>query len=493
MRWQRLVLGLVLTFGGNCSPLFAQAPPARPATFDERLRQLEAILQVPTPEMGKVPATGKGEEDGKEGEKEQPRDDKESGAGQGDDIPLRAFFNDGFSFESSDGEYLLNIHLMNQTDFKVFAPGNQEPARSGLYNPRFRVYFEGHLQKPFEYELSIQRSVEGAFDVLDANLNFHPCDQFQIKFGRFLVPYSYDWYDHLEQYFITPERSLFPLNFGLAREVGLMAWGSLFDKRVQYALGGFDGQLIGLADNNTTRDAVGYVNFLPFRQSTEYPGLRFLNIGGSIALGQQAFDVTPLPLRTSVQSSDNDEAAQAASAIFLDYNPGVVAHGGRAQGAIHAAWYVKHLSLEAEWQIGRFGLRRPDAPAAITIPVSGYHISLSYFITGEEVEGRKAVKPLRPLYGGEGSWGPGAIEPFIRYSQLDISDRVFTDGFADPEKWTKNAYVIDTGWNWYWNQYIKFYFDWQLSVYGSPVLLNEGEHKFSRVDNLFWARCQIYY
>ncbi len=72
------------------------------------------------------------------------------------------------------------------------------------------------MTRTFEYELSLQRSVEGVFDVLDANVNFHPADEFQIRIGRTLVPYSYDWYDHLEQFFITPERSVFPLNFGLA-------------------------------------------------------------------------------------------------------------------------------------------------------------------------------------------------------------------------------------------------------------------------------------
>ena len=71
--------------------------------------------------------------------------------------------------------------------------------------------------------MSLQRSLEGTWDLLDGNLNFRPSERFQVKFGRMLVPYSYDWFDHLEQYFITPERALFPLNFGLSRQAGLMA------------------------------------------------------------------------------------------------------------------------------------------------------------------------------------------------------------------------------------------------------------------------------
>lgn len=407
-------------------------------------------------------------------------------------FPLQAHFNDGFVLETWDREYQLQLHLMNQTDFKVFDPGYQQPARSGLYNPRFRVYFEGQLTRPFEYELSLQRSVEGTFDVLDANLNFHFWDAFQIKFGRFLVPFSYDWYDHLEQYFITPERGLFPLNYGLSREAGLMAHGRFLDGRVQYAVGGFDGQLVGLADTNTTRDGVGYVNFLPFLKTESVEALRFFGFGGSMALGQQAFPVHPLPLRTSVQSSENDEAAAAASAIFLRFNDDVVARGSRAQGAIHMNWYRQQMSLECEWATGRFSYAR-DQTGTTGVPVTGYHVAMGYFITGETVERRTTVIPLRPFDLTRQSWGPGAIELFCRYSRLNLGNEVFTAGLADSNQWTNRCAIIDTGFNWYLNRYIKFYFDWQHSQFGSPVLLNAGEQKYSRSDDLYWVRCQVYF
>jgi phosphate-selective porin OprO/OprP len=178
--------------------------------------------------------------------------------------PLQGRFDDGFLLETPDSELQLRVHIMNQTDFKVFTPNDMLPARSGLYIPRSRVYFEGRLTRGVGYEVSIQRSVEGIWDLLDGNVDFRPSEAFQLRFGRMLVPYSYDWYDHLEQYFITPERGLFPLNYGLSRTAGLMAHGTLGDGRLQYALGGFDGRLAGVADNNTTRDLVGYLNARPF-------------------------------------------------------------------------------------------------------------------------------------------------------------------------------------------------------------------------------------
>ncbi len=146
--------------------------------------------------------------------------------GPGVSLPLSAAFDDGFLLESRDEEISLRLHILDQTDFKDFIPNNQFPARSGLYIPRVRLYFEGDLTRMFNYEVSLQRSVDGEWDLLDGNLDIGSTERFQVSFGRMLVPYSYDWYDHLEQYFLTPERGLFPLNFGLSRSAGLMAHGA---------------------------------------------------------------------------------------------------------------------------------------------------------------------------------------------------------------------------------------------------------------------------
>ncbi len=413
---------------------------------------------------------------------------------EGGQVPaLRGEFSEGFQLETLDEELQLRFHILDQTDFKVFTPNNQSPTRSGLYIPRVRVYFEGRLTRPFEYEVSLQRSVEGVWDLLDGNLNFHPNEATQLQFGRMLVPYSYDWYDHLEQYFITPERGLFPLNFGLSRSAGLMLHGWLADQRAQYAVGGFDGRLFGVADNNTTRDAVGYVNLRPFLLTERFEALRYLNLGGSVFGGQQISPRTPLPLRTSLQSSENDEAAQAASARFLVFNDDAVALGGRGALAVHMAWYYRHLSLEAEWQYGRFTFARAGLPFAPHVPVNGYHATLGYFLTGETLTRRTTVVPLRPVNPLKGSWGPGAIEVFGRYSQLDLGDAIFTYGISDPLAWSNHAHVVDMGFNWYLNRFIKIYVDWQHSLFGSPVLINPQQGLFSRTNDLFWVRCQVYY
>ena len=406
-------------------------------------------------------------------------------------IPLHAVFDEGFTLSSSDDQFQLRIRTLTQLDGKVFSPSDQEPARGGIYLPRFRIYFEGQLTDEYEYELSLQRSVEGAFDVLDANVNFVRSKEFQIRVGRALVPYSFAWYDHLEQYYITPERGLFALNFGLARQAGVFAHGRILDERLQYAIGGTFGQLSGLADTNTTRDGIGYLNARPFLHTDDYEWLRYLNVGGSLAIGQQAYESQPLPLRTSIQTSENDEAAQAASSIFLEFRNGVVAKGERLQGALHATLYSGPFSVEAECYAARFGTAVSPESNSIGLPIFGYDVTVASFLTGETVKNRSTVVPLHPFTKKGG--GLGALEVFGRYSQIHIGNQIFSAGLANPNDWTNSAAITDIGCNWYLSPFVRFTLDWQHSMYANPVLLNEKYDQRSTVNDLYWIRCQLYF
>ena len=458
--------------------------------LEDRYRELERRLgdARPRAEAESTPEAGEGTTRssnlGRPGEVDRTHPVRE--------LPLKPRFADGFQLVSEDEEFDLRLHILDQTDYKVFSPNDMTFGKSGVYVPRVRLYFEGRLTRFWDYEVSLQRSLDGNWDLLDGNINLRFSRAFQIKLGRCLVPYSFDWFDHLEQYFIAPERALFPLNFGLSRQAGLLGWGKSEDGRLDWALGGFNGHLSGVTDNNPDLAAVGYFNARPFMNSEAYPALRQLNIGASGSLGQVVRDEAPLPLRTSVQAAENDATTTGASAVFLNFNEGTVYHGNSDFAAVHLAYYVRGLSFESEWNIGQFQMTRPGLQKTPEVPVRGFHTMVSYFITGEEIERRTTVVPLRPFRPFSGQWGPGAIEPFVRYSQLNLRDIVFREGLANGEFWTNNVGLLDLGVNWYPNRWIKFYLDWQHAAYGSPVLIND-RGIFSRTSDLFWLRCQVYF
>lgn len=437
-----------------------------------------------------------GSSDSEFGEASNPADENEAEACllPGEPRKLEAEFGEGFALVSEDEEFELRIHILNQVDYKLFSPSDQEPAAiNGVYIPRMRLYFEGKLTDPFRYEISLQRSVEGAFDLLDANLDIRFSEGFQVRFGRTLIPYSYGWYDHLEQYFIAPERSLFPLNFGLSRAAGVQVWGQDTDRSWEYSFGGYDGRVAGIADNSTTSDFVSYLNFRPFVKRRPGSLLENFNFGASLVLGKYRRPTELVALRTSVQASENDESADAASAVFLEYEPGVVGFGDRVLGAIHAACYAGPVSLEAEWNSLQVELLNELTEETVDAQANGFHVTLGSFITGETVRGREAVEPLCPFDPRCGLRGKGAIEPFVRYSYLKLGDEVFDAGFVNANDWTNEVSMTDLGVNWYLNRYVKFVFDWQHSAFGSPVLVNESTGQFSDRNDLYWFRCQLYF
>lgn len=406
---------------------------------------------------------------------------------------IEAEFGDGFALVSSDEEYELRFHILNQVDYKLFGPGGQDPAaQDGVYIPRMRVYFEGKLTDPFRYEVSLQRSVEGAFDLLDANLDIRFSERFQVRFGRTLIPYSYTWYDHLEQYFIAPERPLFPLNFGLSRAAGVQIWGGDEGRAWQYSVGFYDGRVTGLADDSTTIDAVGYLNLRPFveRRGTL---LENLNIGGSLVVGENKRPSELLPGRTSIQSSENDEAARSASAVFLEFNQDIVGRGDRLIGALHVASYYGPVSIEAEWNAAEGELLNEATDETTRLDASGFHVTFAAFLTGETVRGREAVQPLRPFDPRCGCSQWGALEAYGRFSYLKLGDELFDRDLADEDEWTDEVAMTDIGVNWYPTRYTKFYLNWQHAAYAQPVLINEDTGAFSTYNDLVWLRCQLYF
>jgi phosphate-selective porin OprO/OprP len=118
-------------------------------------------------------------------------------------------------------------------------------------------------------------------------------------------------------------------------------------------------------------------------------------------------------------------------------------------------------------------------------------VQAAYLLTGETIRDRTNIQPLRPFDLRPDHFGLGALEPTARYSELDLDSRVFTAGLADPNLWTSHAKLVDVGCNWYLNQFVKVQFDWEHTIFGSPVFSSTGQ--FRKSSDLFWLRTQVYF
>ena len=111
--------------------------------------------------------------------------------------PLKSYYdfdNDGFEL----GDRGRRVQLRRPRDdaarrADATSSRVREFASSGFYNPRTRVYFEGHFTKPIQYEFSFQNTFD-TVALLDAYVNFNYDPRFQVRIGRYKTPFTYEWY-----------------------------------------------------------------------------------------------------------------------------------------------------------------------------------------------------------------------------------------------------------------------------------------------------------
>jgi phosphate-selective porin OprO/OprP len=409
------------------------------------------------------------------------------------EFPLAGRFGRGFHFETEDDEYSLRVHLESQIEGRIWSRDPDLPpgsALSGIYLPRQRIFFNGNITRPIEYELSINRGLAN-INILNAYINIHFNDNLEFRVGRFFTPLPYDQYAISNYWLLTPERSIFTTNVGLNRQFGAMAWGYLWDKQVDYAAGVFNGSRNSFENLNNAMDFVGYFNARPFQESESFSLFRFLNLGTSVAYGFQDQAPSPVAFRIGGGSPDTNIPG-SATVPFLILNRDVIERGDRLIGSVHAAYYYKQLSLIGEWQYG-FGHYATPSVASARVPFEGFYVAGGYFLTGEEVERRTVVRPIRPLIPltKGGRRGPGAWELAGRVSALRLGDEVFSAGLADRSLWFDRAMTTEVGLNWYWNEYVKLYMFWLHGNFGRPLGAPPGG--FRDDADMFWLRFQLYF
>jgi phosphate-selective porin OprO/OprP len=390
--------------------------------------------------------------------------------------------------------FRLQIHYESQVEGRVWEQSDQVLPNSGIdgiYLPRQRIFFNGNITEPIEYEFSINRGVNG-LNLLNAYINLHLDDRLQVRFGRFFTPLPYDQYAISNYWLLTPERSLFTTNVGLNRQFGLMAWGYLLNERLDYAAGVFNGSRNSFENQNNAMDFVGYLNARPFQDAEGWEFAKFLNVGTSVAFGRQ--DQSPVPVAFRIGGGSPDSNIPGSATVpFLVLNPDVIERGDRLLGSVHAAYFFKGLSLIGEWQYGYGSYVSVAQPTPTPVPLAGFYVATGYFLTGEQVERRTRVYPLRPFVPvvKGGLRGPGAWELAARVSQLRLGQEVFSSGFADQNIWSDQAITTELGTNWYWNEYTKIYAFWLHGDFGNPVQQSSGATR--KAADMFWLRFQLYF
>lgn len=411
---------------------------------------------------------------------------------EGESRPLKVTIGNGVRFDSEDEEFQLQFHDLTQAELRNFpGAGDQSPLHTQFFIPRQRWYFTGRATKNVEFYTVINRGY-GALDLLDAFINFNFDPRFQFRAGRTKTPTSYEYYQIAEGDLIAPERSLFIGNLAGNRQNGFMLHGQILEKRSEYAVGVFNGPRRSFGDFNNDKDMFLFFNVRPWQKSETLTALKYMNIGGAYNFGDENNPLQPSQLSTANDQTSSGAVVRTLSPTFFQFNNNVVENGWRAHWSAWLAWYYKSFNVLAEYD----GMTQDYAIAGrrtrTRVPFEGLNVTAYYFLTGEQITRRVDVKPKRNFGIKNGKiTGPGAFEVFSRISTLNVGQDVFTAGLADRNLWSHEAYTVDTGINWYLNQYTKIYLDYQYSGFGAPVY--NGPHAFSQHFNLFWLRYQLFF
>lgn len=315
--------------GGEQAPsvLFSNADPLEGDPFDqesiESFRRSE-IQQVQyddfSSEFGAVPS-----------QRIRPRDVDQLGTitlpPMPDNIPklpsknrkVTAEFGDGLTLKTDDNYFSLTFHNLTQVDYRGFVPSG-DPLHSQFIIPRQRWYFVGNISPYVRYYTVISRGYS-SLDLLEAWTDWKVGDidreKLQFRIGRMKTPYSYEWIKMAAPDLIGNERSVFINNLGTNRQIGVMAHGELMNKKLEYAIGLFNGARHSFEDYNSGKDLFTFVNTKPFLDG-DNELLEQLNLSGSWNWGNEHNAALPFALRTANNLSGSAAAATSSprSSIF---------------------------------------------------------------------------------------------------------------------------------------------------------------------------------
>jgi phosphate-selective porin OprO/OprP len=397
-----------------------------------------------------------------------------------------AKFGPGFELRSDDDEFILQFHNLTQIEYRGYEGPTHATARDSFLVPRQWWVFSGRITKPVGYLVSFAHGFD-AISMLDVFLDFDINPAFRIRAGRVKTPFTYEFIVDPIQGLIQPERSVFFNNFGQNRDIGVMAFGRTFNNTFDYMAGIFNGTRNGYVANSDSKFVSAFVNWKPFN-NVEGSMFEHFNVGGSVYGGNN--DTVPVPqtLRTVVPTAGN----AVAGVPFLGFNSNVREKGPMTFWDFHTAWYYRQLAVIGEWGSGFQDYALNNRLAYRThLPVQSFYVQAGYLLTGETRSGLGVVKPLRPFNLNPEKFGLGAWELTGRYQHLDIGQEVFTNGLSDPNLWANRLSMVDVGFNWHLNQYLKFMFNWEHTEFNNPVFTNVNQ--WSRNNDLFMARMQLFF
>jgi len=359
-----------------------------------------------------------------------------------------AGWQDGFVLQSANGDYRLQLGGVVQFDGR-FTLGAAKPLFDTFSIRKARLVLAGRLAKYFDFRLTPDFG-NGVANLLDAYFDVRFSPKFRIRAGKDKSPVGHEVLV-ADAALVFPERAL-PSSLLPNRDIGLQVQGDLAGGKVFYAAGVMNGIVDGTnsvldLDSNSRKDAVGRIVVQPFRSATTSAPHSLSGLGFQVG-GSHGSQTGALPtFRTSIGQP------------YFSYAAQVTANGMRTRLTPAVFYYYKAFGVFAEYAQSTQVISRAADTREITN--QAWDVTAIINVT-KEAASSTLVSPANAFDPPAHKWG--ALQAVVRYSELDVDQAVFDAGFAALGA-SQNAQQFTVGINWYPVQYIKYYVNYEHTIF----------------------------
>ena len=355
---------------------------------------------------------------------EQKEPPPEGASGKKTVLPVAPGVRPGLVLTSPSSPFQLRFGAVVQVDYRQFFDEPSPPPQSGVDTfllRRIRPILEGgyedfgfKLMPDFGNGSNTTPNTAPTPQIFDAWVYWTPYTEFNARVGKMKAPLGLEELQE-DVNIAFPERA-FPSQLIPNRDIGLQAYGSLFNRTVNYAAGVFNGAV----DNNSANDGSGDfnngkdVNARVFAQpwkNTELKALRGLGFGVGYGFGIQSGSLATPAVPTYLTPGQQ---------TWFAYNAGTFANGRRESWTPQIYYSIGPVGLLGEWTNTAQVFTRSTNTQ--TVSNTAWQVQLAWVLTGEDAS-YLGVTPSQSFSLKSGHWG--SLTLVGRVSQLKIDDDVF--------------------------------------------------------------------
>jgi len=391
---------------------------------------------------------------------------------------LKPVYKDGFKLETGDKEFSLGFEGRIYADGRYYL-NDEDPNNSSFVMRTVRATLKGTLYKYYNFKVEGDWG-DGKTELKDAYIEANYVPWLVFRAGQFKEPFNLEE-NTSSRYSDFVERSMVN-NLVPSRDIGFMLYGTLLDDRINYGIGGFNGNGSNKStDSSDDKDVAARVVLSPFLLH-EGSIFQNLHIGGAVTHGyQDKFD------------SDWSVRNEARNTFFKISTADKINVDTRTRLDAELAYTYGPFSLKGEYVNTSFtNIEKAGSKVEDDMDINAWYVTAGYFLTGEEKAWKNGVftrtKPKQnfsPFKGG----GTGAWELLFRYSRFDADEDFIKKGIVKAGSYTDEADSYTVGLNWYINPMVVMKLNWVHTKYDDDLPGKNG--KTFDDENAIMTRFQI--